>query len=497
VPGTAAPRGEAPVAGRVRDLFLRLLGLVFLAAFLSLLVQVDVLWGRDGLLPAAPWLERLAAGGAGGWLATPTLFRLSASDGALRAAAVAGALASLGLVLNLAPRAALLVAWLLYLSFVTIGRDFLSFQWDNLLLESAFFTLFVAPRGLRPGVAPAPHPAGVFLLRWLLFRLHVESGAAKLLGGDPSWRDLTALASYYETAPLPTWLGWYAHQMPLAAHRLCGLFSLAVELGAGLLVFGPRRLRPAAFVVMAAMQVSIVLTANYGFFNYLSLALCVFVLDDGHLAALAARLGLRLAPAPPRRADATRTALLAATAALLVAVSVVPFLPFLAPGAARAPALAPVRSVLAAWRSINAYHLFVHMTRVRNEPVIEGSADGTTWASYEFRYKPGDVDRAPPFVAPHQPRVDFLLWFLTLGGRTTAPYFETLLARLVEKPAAVAPLFARNPFPESGPAFVRVAYYRYRFTDAATRRRTGAWWHRDLLGHSRPLERAAFRSRVP
>ena len=100
-----------------------------------------------------------------------------------------------------------------------------------------------------------------------------------------------------------------------------------------------------------------------------------------------------------------------------------------------------LRRVLATWRSVNAYHLFVHMTRVRNEPVIEGSVDGATWQSYEFHYKPGDVDRAPPFVAPHQPRVDFLLWFLTLGGRTSAPYFETLLARLVEDPAAVAPLF--------------------------------------------------------
>ena len=146
-----------------------------------------------------------------------------------------------------------------------------------------------------------------------------------------------------------------------------------------------------------------------------------------------------------------------------------------------------MRRVLNAFRSINAYHLFASMTLVRREPIIEGSDDGEHWETYEFRYKPGDPDRAPPFVAPHQPRVDFQLWFLLLGGRTSAPYFDTLLARLLEEPRAVSPLFARDPFPERPPKFVRVAVYRYRFTDVATRRATGAWWSRERLGYSQPL----------
>ena len=466
----------------VRDLFLRCLGLVFLAAFLSLLAQVVLLVGERGLLPAAPYLRAV-----GRFLDAPGVFWLDARDATLRAAAVAGAVASLGLVLGLAPRWCLAVCWVLYLSFVGIGQDFLSFQWDNLLLEAGFFALFVTPGGLRPRDAPTPHPCAVFLLLWLVFRLHVESGIAKLVLGDPTWRDLTAMASYYETAPLPTWVGWWVHQLPLWAHRACSLWVYVVELGLPLFVWGPHALRSAVFVAMAGMQVAIIATANYGFFNYLSLALLLFVLDDEHLRRAGRSIGWTPAPRPPRRTTPARTAAAVTGTALLVVLSLVPFLPFLHPPASVSQRLVPVRRVLGTWRTLNAYHLFAQMTLVRREAVIEGSRDGETWEPYEFRYKPGDPMRPPPFVAPHQPRVDFLLWFLLLGGRGTPPYFSTLLTRLLSEPRVVAPLFARDPFPDAPPAFLRVAIYRYRFTDVATRRASGAYWARDLERTTRPL----------
>jgi hypothetical protein len=170
-----------------------------------------------------------------------------------------------------------------------------------------------------------------------------------------------------------------------------------------------------------------------------------------------------------------------------VPLSLVPFLPFVRALRPLARSLLPVRAVLDEVRSINAYHLFAQMTLVRREAVIEGSSDGVDWRPYELRYAPGDVGRAPPFVAPHQPRVDFQMWFLLLGNRRLAPWFETLLDRLRREPAVVAPLFARNPFPDSPPRFVRVAVYRYHFTDAATRARTGAWWARQAEGATAPI----------
>jgi hypothetical protein len=176
-------------------------------------------------------------------------------------------------VFLVATRWCLVVCWALYLSYVTVGQDFLSFQWDNLLLESAFFAFFVASWRLDGRKAPPPHPVGVFLMQWLFLRLMVESGAAKLLTGDPTWRDLTAMATYYETAPLPTWVGWWMHQLPLWFHKGTSGLTFVIELVLPLFVWGPRRLRRLAFAGIVGFQAFVVLTANYGFFNYLSAAL--------------------------------------------------------------------------------------------------------------------------------------------------------------------------------------------------------------------------------
>jgi len=470
----------------VRNIFVRLLGIISLIAFVSLGVQLRVLYSSAGLLPARAYLE--AFGSHALW-EVPTIFWVDCSDTALTTAAILGAILSCGLIFNFAPRYCLVGVWLLYLSFVTIGQDFMSFQWDNLLLESMFFTFFVVPGGLRPRAASAPHPLGVFLMLWLVFRLHLESGAAKLLTGDPTWRDLTAMVNYYETAPLPTWLGWYAHQLPVWAHKLAALLTLVFEIGVAPLIFTGHRLRAVAFALMVLLQLPILLTANYGFFNYLSLALCLWVLDDTHVRWCAARVRWSLVPVPAARTGRWRTVLLAIVVLIVVPVSAVPFLRF-TPWYGTWPT---VRRVLNAYRSINAYHLFASMTLVRREAVIEGSDDGEHWQEYDLCYKPGDPSRPPPFVAPHQPRVDFQMWFLLLGGRGGAPYFDALLRAVLTDPQRVAALFCRNPFGDRPPRFVRVAVYQYRFTDAAQGRATGHWWDRQLLSYSQPIDQRALR----
>ena len=474
----AEPAPVTPARAQVRDLFLRLLGLVFLAAFLSLLVQITTLVGDGGLLPARAFLTRVD-----GLADAPTLFRwIEPSDGALRAFAVAGVVLSVALLANLAPRWCLVALWALYLSFVTIGQDFFAFQWDNLLLETALVAILLAPPGLRPRAAPAPHPLALFLVLWLLVRLHVESGLAEVLLGDPTWRDLTAPASYYETAPLPTWVGWWAHQLPLAAHRVSGLCMYLVELVLPFGLLAGRRLRLAAFAGMVGMQLVFLLTGNYGFFNYLSAALCLFALDDGHLGWVAARFGRTLAPRLAARPSLAATAVLGPVAVVVIALSFAAFLPLVPQLREASAALAPIRRVAAPWRSVNAYHLFAQMTRVRHEAVIEGSDDGVTWRPYEFRWKPGDPMRAPAFVAPHQPRLDFQMWFLLLGGRDVPRWFSNLLAELRTRPERAA-AFLVDPSGGRAPNRLRVAVYRYRFSDMATRHETGAWWTRTLEGY--------------
>ncbi|GIW45453.1 MAG: membrane protein [Candidatus Binatia bacterium] len=473
----------------VRRVFLGGLAAVYLAAFVSLAAQLHWLVGSQGLLPAEPWLAGIR--GQVRFWQVPTVFWLHGSDRTLHLAAAAGAAASLALLWGVFPKALLLFVWAIYLSFVSVGRTFFAFQWDNLLLETTVLAAFVAPWS-RQGFGEPPPAAGVFLLQWLLVRLHVESGLAKILSGDPSWRDLTALATYYETAPLPTPLAWFAHQLPLFFHKAAAVVTLVAEIMVPWGIWGPRWLRRAAVSALALLQLLILATANYGFFNYLTLLLCLWGLDDQDLFSLARPWALsRTAPHPvSRHENRWGDRLFWVFAILWVPFSVVPFFGFLP---ATRQSLVEFREAVAPWRVVNAYHLFASMTYDRYEAVIEGSDDARDWHEYEFRYKPGDVFRAPPWVAPHQPRVDFQMWFLLLRGRAPRdPYFHTLLFRLLTDPTRVAPLFARNPFGQRPPRWLRVVVYRYRFTDWSRGWESHAWWERERMSVLGPISREMF-----
>jgi hypothetical protein len=465
-----------------RWVFLRLLGLIYLCAFASLWVQLDGLIGSNGILPAERLME-LAATQLGGRIRLfPTLLWLGASDGFLHALTATGvALASL-LVAGIAPATVLLTLWILYLSLSLGGQVFFSFQWDTLLLETGFLAVWLAPLTLWPAAerrAPVQRPA-LWLLWWLLFRLMFESGAVKLTSHDPSWASFAALRFHYETQPLPTWIGWYAHQMPWAIHWLgtAGLFG--IELGAPVLIFTRRRLRRAACVALITLQVVIAATGNYCFFNALTVALCLLLLDD---AIWPTRLRCLLLGS---ETQASKGMSRNWPLAVLLPASVTLFVLSLAPTAASLGLgtswLGPVPTLygwVQPFRTINSYGLFAVMTTERPEIIIEGSLDGERWEPYEFKYKPGDLSRSPAFVAPHQPRLDWQMWFAALGPVEENPWFLHFLQRLLAGSSDVAALLEINPFPEKPPTAVRAVAYDYWFTDSPSREATGNWWRRE------------------
>jgi len=122
------------------------------------------------------------------------------------------------------------------------------------------------------------------------------------------------------------------------------------------------------------------------------------------------------------------------------------------------------------------------MTTSRIEIVVEGSNDGQTWQAYEFKYKPGNLARRPPWVAPYQPRLDWQMWFAALGNYEQNPWFTNLMVRLLEGAPEATALLEKNPFPNQPPRYVRALAYDYQFTDFTTRRATGDWWRRELKG---------------
>jgi hypothetical protein len=473
-----------PTYARSTWLFLRLLGLVYLIAFWSLGVQIRGLVGHDGILPADQYMAgaRALTGLSRFWL-LPTLAWASTSDGFLQALCISGGVLASLLVAGILPVAVLPLLWLIYLSLSIVCRDFLGFQWDTLLLETGFLAIFLAPLTRRERLRSLVDPprVAVWLMLWLLFRLMVGSGAVKLTSGDPAWRNVTALAFHFETQPIPTPVAWYAHRLPLWFLKVSTIVMFAIEICVPFLIIAPRRLRALAFAPLVGFQALIALTGNYAFFNLLTAALCLFLLDD---AALGSWGVIRTGRAVAGRA---RRALLVAVAVMTVPVSAVEFTGALGIGLPGAALIDPLANVIAPFRSVNAYGLFAVMTTTRPEIILEGSEDGATWVEYEFKYKAGDAHRRPPWVAPHQPRLDWQMWFAALGRFDDNEWFQNFCVRLLEADRELLRLLERDPFQGRKPRYICAVLYRYRFSDAETGKRDGVWWTRERSSEYSPI----------
>jgi len=360
--------------------------------------------------------------------------------------------------------------FVLYLSLFRVGQIFYNFQWDYLLLEAGFLSIFLTG---------GPNRLLVFLFHWLLFRLRFLSGLSKILNGDPAWQDLTALRYYFETQPLPHMGSWYAHQLPDGLLRAGTGFTLFVELIVPFFIFLPRPFRLFAALATIGIQLMIILSSNHNFFNLLTIALCLFLLDDRALGRVLPH-GLLGTPRPADRGLVLKAMLPPAAALLLVASSYTAY--GLVTGRQDDLAWnAPINWVRG-WGLANVYHVFPTMQTERHELVIEGSDDGRTWQAYRFRYKPNAPDERPAFSVPLHPHLDWMIWFVPTQNPAMRPWFERLLWQLHQNSPAVTGLLEHNPFPDEGPRYLRVLAYRYRFTTPQERDQTGNIWHAEYLG---------------
>ena len=287
-----------------RRLLLAGLGFVYLAAFWSLWVQVIGLIGEQGIVPAAPFLEQFASerGIARFWELPSWQWVIGTGDGTLHFLCAAGVIASVAMMAGFAPALSAFVCWSAYLSLYAAAPHFLSFQWDILLLEAGFLAFFlVPPFAMRLTKAtPAPSVLVIWLYRFLIFKLMFSSGVVKLSSGDVTWRDLSALSYHYETTCLPAWTGWLMHQMPMWFHKLSALGMFAIELIVPFGIFMGRLPRVIAAICFAGLMAFIGLTGNYGFFNLLTIVLCIPLLcDELWPGALRARLAPEKEPPPP------------------------------------------------------------------------------------------------------------------------------------------------------------------------------------------------------
>lgn len=473
---------ERPTFAIASWLFLRALALIYLIAFFSYWVQADGLISSTGILPYQNFINavRENLGFAGFWKA-PTLGWFWLHDALPHLLCAGGVVLALALFFGWLPGPVLVLLWFFYLSLTVMGQVFYSFQWDTLLLETGFLAIWIAPwhRSTWRQSGNPPNLAR-WLMVWLLFRLIFSAGVVKLASGDATWSQLTALNYHFWTQPIPNWVAWYANLLPFWIKTGSTMLLFVAELLLPLFFFLPRRARLVGFIGTVGLQGVIIATGNFGFFNFLTLALALWLVDDlqwpgGLLGSIRSSEARYL----PRR-------VVAGVVLVLFGLSLVPFLSiFRQP----LPILKPLEWVytrVAPFRIINGYGLFAVMTTERKEIIVQGTVDGMEWRTYAFRYKPGALTRQPPMLGPYMPRLDWQMWFVALGPINQSPWFVNFLQRLLQGSPAVLDLLEADPFEGTRPLRVRAKVDDYRFTTWAEREDSRKWWESTAVGFYSP-----------
>lgn len=530
-----------------RIVFLRALSLIYAVAFLIALNQNKELIGDRGLLPlrlhlkgvadlhGQSCIDRVLAAPTLLWAAEPWTQVNPLLDGI----AVAGLTISIAILYSgAANMVALTSLWVLYHSIVAVGQTWYSFGWESQLLETGFLAIWSVPL-LALNKVPKDYatPWGVVLgYRWLVFRIMLGAGLIKIRG-DSCWRDLTCMNYFYETQPVPNPITYFAHQTPELFHKIETLGNHFVELIGPILMLIPwRPMVIAAGAIQIGFQLTIVLTGNLSFLNWLTMVPCIYFFDDYLLQELfdsktimqvmeqvedgngdtgtpdkresinggntdALHADSKNNVSFPKRAfrtldpnifkksgdiswtGALRSFVNMSVFALLAKLSV----PVVVNLASRNQAM---NTSFDAFRLVNTYGAFGSVTKERTEVVIVGTNASNPndpraiWLEYEFHCKPGDVNRRPCLISPYHYRLDWLMWFAAFQSYHYNPWLLHLMGKLLTSPDDVKGLIAFDPFSSSHtvPKFVKAQHFSYKLTrigdeDAIA----GRWWKRQYI----------------
>jgi hypothetical protein len=466
-----------------RFVILRLLGFIYAIAFLVAANQLVPLIGAHGLTPAWQFLGRLHThfeSRHAAMLQVPTLFWFGISDNGLTIFAWIGFGLSLVVLAGYSNAILMSILWAMYMSIVHIGQIWYGYGWETQLLETGFLAIFLCPLiDPRPFPKRPPPLLVIWLFRWLGFRIMLGSGLIKLRG-DECWRDLTCLFYHYETQPIPSPISRYLHFAPLWFHKVGTAWNHFVELIVPWFSFGPRHARHVAGVLLVTFQIFLIVSGNLSFLNYLTIVPFLACFDDTFWRRL---LPNALVRRMERREPEPSRVYIGVSIVLSILIA------YLSVG--------PVTNLISSRQRmndnfdsldlVNTYGAFGSVGKERYEIIFEGTEDAvitgdTVWKEYEFKAKPGDPNRRPPFVAPYQPRIDWQIWFAAMRSPADYPWTFHFVWKLLENDRGTLSLIANNPFPNAPPHYIRARLYRYRFAHFGE----GGWWKREQVGEWLP-----------
>lgn len=474
---------SAPTYWLTRFMILRLLGIVYAVAFLVAINEIIPLIGSDGLLPVGIYLKQVSnalGSTSAGFARLPSLFWFDHSDAALLTVSWIGFVISCMMIAGYTNAILLTILWFLYMSIVHAGQEWYGYGWEIQLLETGFLAIFLCPLlDTSPFPKKAPPKTIIILFRWLIFRIMLGSGLIKIRG-DEIWRNGTALFYHFETQPIPGPLSRWFHFLPYSLLKIGVWFNFLGELVAPWFVFWPRPGRHFAGVIIVLFQITIILSGNLSFLNWLTIIPALACFDDGFWARILPRRIVSKANTAamqevPSRAMVTTAWVITIIIAIL---SIQPALNLISSQQLMNTSYDPLELV-------NTYGAFGTVGKERMNVVFEGTTDetpndSTSWKPYIYKGLPVPLDKRPPQIAPYQLHLDWQMWFASMATPDEYPWIYNLVWKLLHNDPNITGLFAGNPFSGRPPRYVRAVLYRYSFAKPGNNK--NLWWNRERLG---------------
>lgn len=445
------------------------LAFIYVIGFLNIINQWPALLGSKGLLPA----YRVTANTD--FFKNPSIFYVNSADWMFSVFGWIGLIVAVFALSGFSERYGYLLSmstwfllWATYLSFVNVGQIWYSFGWESMLLEVGFLAIFLGPEDVEPSLIV------IWLLRWVLFRNMFGAGMIKLRA-DLCWRDLTCLYYYYQTQPMPNPLSIYFHHLPKIIHRPCVLFNHFAELIVPFFYFAPATFAVVAGLITIIFQSSIIISGNLSFLNYLSIVMAIPCLNDGILRKL-----IWMDIPVLVNISLPHSLILYALLVLILFLSIQPVKNLLS-------SRQIMNTSFDRLHLVNTYGAFGSITKKRREIIIEGTLDEkidahTKWHEYEFKGKPGRIDKTPRIIAPYHLRLDWLMWFAAMSSYENYPWLLNLASHLLLGDKKVLALLERDPFNGKAPEFLRMKLYEYKFASVFSK----DTWERKYVGEYLP-----------
>jgi hypothetical protein len=465
---------------------IRGLGFIYFVAFAIIFFQGKAMFGVRGLLPMDFFIAQ-ALGQLGepleAFLKLPSLFYFIQGDHWYALLGASGMIGGLVLMAGFANVPLLAVLWLLQMSFVNSGQLFFSYGWQTQLCEFTFLCMFLVPP-LDPRLKTTKYPAPrivIWALRWMLFRLMFGAGMIKIRG-DECWRDLTCLIYHYETQPNPHPLSYLYHQMPKVFHYGGALFNHFAELIVPFGLFGPAKVRRIAGSITIVFQMILISSGNLAWLNWLTLLMCIPVLDDEFIQKFYVTKAKWAGSPVPKRNPRFLTRAIVSLVLAVFSITVI-YLSY-RPAINLISRNQAMNTSYDGWHLINSYGAFGSVGKARGEIVISGTQDevitpDSKWIEYRFKCAPGDITRWPCLITPYHYHLDWQIWFSAMRPELQEEWLFRLVVRLLQNDGEIKALFAETPFGEAAPKNIKMDLYHYRFTSLPSW--PEYWWTRELI----------------